>query len=89
MTSTLSIRMDNELKSEAEEFFNDIGMNMTTAVTCFFKKCLEVGEIPFRLGSGNKHARLVAALREAEAVAGDPHAPTCTDVKKLDEFLFS
>ena len=50
MTTTLSIRIDEDLKGEAEEFFSDIGMNLTTAITCFFKKCIDVGEIPFKLG---------------------------------------
>ncbi|MBP5510398.1 MAG: type II toxin-antitoxin system RelB/DinJ family antitoxin [Kiritimatiellae bacterium] len=50
MTTTLSIRIDEKLKAEAEEFFTDIGMNMTTAITCFFKKCLDGDEIPFKLG---------------------------------------
>ena len=50
MTTTLSIRMDEDLKADAEEFFSDIGMNLTTAITCFFKKCLDAGEIPFKLG---------------------------------------
>ena len=89
MATTLTIRMDEDLKAEAEEFFDEIGMNMTTAVTCFFKKCLAVGEIPFKLGTMNKHARLLAALREAEEVANDPNAPTCTDPDKLEEFLLS
>ena len=89
MAATLTIRMDEGLKAEAEEFFDEIGMNMTTAVTCFFKKCLAVGEIPFKLGAMNKHARLLAALREAEEVANDPNAPTCTDPDKLEEFLLS
>ena len=89
MAATLTIRMDENLKAEAEEFFDEIGMNMTTAVTCFFKKCLAVGEIPFKLGTVNKHARLLAALREAEEVANDPNAPTCTDPDKLEEFLLS
>ena len=89
MAATLTIRMDEGLKAEAEEFFDEIGMNMTTAVTCFFKKCLAVGEIPFKLGTMNKHARLLAALREAEEVANDPNAPTCTDPDKLEEFLLS
>ena len=35
----------------------------------------------------SKHARLLAALREAEEVASDPNAPTCTDPDKLEEFL--
>lgn len=89
MAATLTIRIDEALKADAEEFFDEIGMNMTTAVTCFFKKCLAVGEIPFKLGTVNKHARLLAALREAEEVANDPNAPTCTDPDKLEEFLLS
>jgi len=91
MTSTLSIRMDSDLKAEAEEFFDDIGMNMTTAITCFFKKCVNSGTIPFMLArqKRNKHAELVAAFEEAKAVARDPNAPTCTDPDKLEEFLFS
>lgn len=35
------------------------------------------------------HQRLLDALKEAEAVANDPNAPTCTDLSKLEEFLFS
>ncbi|MCQ2173467.1 MAG: type II toxin-antitoxin system RelB/DinJ family antitoxin [Bacteroidales bacterium] len=89
MAATLTIRIDEALKADAEEFFDEIGMNMTTAVTCFFKKCLAVGEIPFKLGKMSKHARLLAALHEAEEVANDPNAPTCTDPDKLEEFLLS
>ena len=89
MAATLTIRMDEDLKAEAEEFFDEIGMNMTTAVTCFFKKCLDAGEIPFKLGRMSRRARLLAAIREAEEVANDPNAPTCTDPDKLEEFMLS
>ena len=37
----------------------------------------------------DKHAELLAALREAEAVARDPNAPTCTELGKLKEFMLS
>ena len=89
MTTSLTIRLDNELKADAEEFFEEIGMNMTTAVTCFLKKCLATGEIPFKLGKMSKHAKLLAALKETEEVANDPNAPTCTDISKLKEFMLS
>ena len=89
MTTSLTIRMDDVLKSEAEEFFEDIGMNLTTAITCFFKKCLAAGEIPFKLSRQSKHDRLLSALREADEVAQDPNAPTCTDPDKIEEFMLS
>ena len=89
MTTSLTIRMDETLKADAEEFFDEIGMNMTTAITCFFKKCLAVGEIPFKLSRQSKRERLLAAVKEANEVANDPHAPTCTDSDKLEEFMLS
>jgi DNA-damage-inducible protein J len=89
MTTSLTIRMDNGLKADAEEFFDDIGMTLTTAITCFFKKCLADGEIPFKLTRQRKAARLAAALEEAKAVANDPDAPTCTDPAKIEEFMVS
>ncbi len=81
--------MDDALKTEAEEFFEEVGLTMTTAITCFIKKCLDVGEIPFKIGKASARTRVKAAMREAEEVLNDPNAPTCTDPDKLEEFLFS
>ena len=89
MTTSLTIRMDNTLKSDAEDFFEDIGMNLTTAITCFFKKCLADGEIPFKLTRQRTEARLSAALAEAKAVARDSAAPTCSDPDKIEAFMLS
>ena len=90
MTTTLSIRMDEDLKAEAEEFFSDIGMNLTTAITCFFKKCIDVGEIPFTLGRRKTpHEITLEAFEEAKRIAHDPKTPRCSDPAKLREFLLS
>ena len=50
---------------------------------------LATGKIPFTLSRETKRERLLAALREAEEVANDPNAPTCTDPDKLEEFMLS
>ena len=91
MTTSLTIRLDEELKAEAEELFEDLGLNLTTAITCFFKKAIDVEGLPFSIGRGrkkDKHARLLACLEEAKAAAVDPDVPRCTDPDKLEEFLF-
>ena len=87
MTTSLTIRMDKDLKTEAEQFFADIGMNLTTAITCYFKKCLAEGEIPFTFSRPGKKERMLEALREARRVADDPSAPACSDPDRLAEFL--
>ena len=91
MTTTLTIRLDDELKAEAEELFEDLGLTMTTAITCFFKKAIDISAIPFAIGrqKKDKRAHLLACLEEAKAAAADPTTPRCTDPDKLEEFLFS
>ena len=44
----LSIRMDAELKSEAEQVFSQLGMNLTTAVNIFFRQSVRDGGLPFK-----------------------------------------
>ncbi len=91
MTSTLTIRIDNALKSDAEELFKDLGLTLTTAITCFFKKALSVEALPFTVGrkKESREEYLARCLAEAKAVANDPTAPTCTDPAKIEEFLLS
>ena len=91
MTTTLSIRIDRDLKEEVEELLDDLGLNITTAITCFFKKTLALDALPFAIGRHKKTAReeTLEAIEEAKRIAHDPNAPSCTDINKLDEFLLS
>ena len=72
MTATLTIRMDQALKHEAEEFFSDIGMNLTTAITCFFKKTLDMNALPFTLGRTNPRRELELAIAESRQMMANP-----------------
>lgn len=91
MTSAVTIRIDADLKSEVEDLFDDIGLNMTTAITCFLKKCVESGSIPFTLARQKRSAReeTLLAFEEAKRIAHDPLTPCCTDESKLHDFLLS
>ncbi|ACL20062.1 addiction module antitoxin, RelB/DinJ family [Desulfitobacterium hafniense DCB-2] len=46
-TTNLNIRIDKELKEQAEVFFNELGLNMTTAFNIFVRQSLRQGGIPF------------------------------------------
>lgn len=52
----LNFRVDEELKTKAEDVFSELGMNMTTALTIFLKTSVRYGGIPFelRLDTPNK-----------------------------------
>ncbi len=83
------MRIDDSLKTDASELFEELGLNMTTAFTCFLKKCLAVGGLPFKIGRERRNEQLIEAIKEAEEIANNPNAPYCDDPAKLREFLFS
>lgn len=45
--SNITIRIDKQLKQQAESTFADMGMNMTTAITIFLKTVVCEKRIPF------------------------------------------
>lgn len=47
--ANVSIRMDDNLKKQAEDLFNDLGMNLTTAFTIFVKQAIREQEYRLRL----------------------------------------
>ena len=47
--TNINIRVDSELKQSAEELFNDLGLNMSSAITIFLKSVVSYDGIPFEL----------------------------------------
>lgn len=48
-TINVNIRMDEELKKQAEKLFADLGLNMTTAINVFIRQSVNYGGIPFEI----------------------------------------
>ena len=48
-TTNLNIRIDRELKEQAEVFFSELGLNMSSAFNIFVRQSLRQGKIPFEL----------------------------------------
>lgn len=47
----VNIRMDKDLKNQAEQLFAEFGMNMTTAFTIFAKTVVRERKIPFEISA--------------------------------------
>ena len=65
-TINLSIRMDRELKEQAENLFSELGMNMTTALNIFVRQSVRQGKIPFEISLNRPNPETLTALREIE-----------------------
>jgi DNA-damage-inducible protein J len=45
----VNIRIDDELKVRADNIFEELGLNMTTAFTMFIRQTIRQGGIPFEV----------------------------------------
>lgn len=48
-TVNVNIRMEKELKKQAEKLFADLGLNMSTAINVFIRQAVSYGGIPFEV----------------------------------------
>ncbi len=71
-TSNISIRMDADLKTQADKLFAELGMNMSTAFNIFVRQSLREGKIPFDISLNQPNKETIAAMMEAERIAKDP-----------------
>ena len=55
--ATINLRIDNDLKSDAEQILNRLGLTMSTAITLFLRQVELTGGLPFpvQLPPGPKH----------------------------------
>lgn len=45
----VTIRMDEKLKAQADELFNDLGLSLSSAITMFVKQAVREQRIPFEV----------------------------------------
>lgn len=72
-TDTLNIRIEPELKKEAESTLNDLGMNIADAVTIFLKQVVLTDSIPFPIRKSKYSKDLLEALKETEEILKKPN----------------
>ena len=82
-TTNVSIRMDTELKAQADELFAELGMNLSTAFNIFVRQSLREGGIPFEIRTDRPNKETIAAMLEAENIAKDPNLKGYTDLDEM------
>ena len=59
--TSISIRLDSEVKEQAQQVFNNLGMDMTTAINIFLRQAIQYQGLPFdvRLDENRKLLQVV------------------------------
>jgi DNA-damage-inducible protein J len=83
-TKNINIRADSEIKSKAQEIFNSLGLDMSTAINLFLRQTVRHNDLPFILSASiksNKTTRnaMFGYLRGEYKIESDFDAP-------LDDF---
>lgn len=84
----MTIRMDKELKKQAEDLFEDLGMNMTTAFNVFLRQAVREQRIPFSISRDIPNAQTLEALEEVRQMKKNPQlGKAYTNVDEMFEEL--
>ena len=63
-TTNVTIRMDKELKTQADELFSALGLSMSTAMGVFCRQAVRLGKIPFELAADIPNAETLKAIED-------------------------
>ncbi len=72
--TSMTIRMNREVKQQAQQIFTDLGMDMTTAINVFLRQAISHKGFPFEVTLQNPNAVTLAAMDAAEHDK-DRHGP--------------
>ena len=81
-TTNFSVRMDSDIKKQCESLYNELGMNLTTAINVFLRQSLRVGGFPFDVKLEQPNRETIAAMLEAERITHDPNVKRYSDVEE-------
>ena len=88
-STNLNIRTDKEIKLAAEKIFEELGLNMTTAINIFLRRTIRENGIPFDLRLDIPNAVTAAAIEEGRRIAYDKTAVGYTSMDDLKAALNS
>ncbi len=87
-TVPTQIRIDETVKTQATLLFNDLGIDMSSAVNIFLRQCLLRGGLPFAVEDPNYSQKTLKAMAEAKRISRDEAVASydnLTDLKRALE----
>ncbi len=63
--TSMSIRLDSEVKEQAQQVFSNLGMDMTTAINIFLRQAIQYQGLPFDVRL-DENRRLLEVLTDLD-----------------------
>ncbi len=88
--TSMTIRTDKEVKQQASEIFDALGMDMTTAVNVFLRQAIRYKGFPFELKVDVPNEETLEAIQEVQQMKNNPlMGKSYTDVDDMMKELLS
>lgn len=79
-----NIKIDPELKEQARQLFDGLGLNLSSAVNMFLIQAVREQAIPFRVGQPLPNSETLEAVQEVKRMKADPEfGKAYTDVDEM------
>jgi len=90
ITSAINVNVPTDVKEEATALFNNLGLNMSTAINMFLKRAIYERGIPFEVKEPSPSKELLSSLQELDYMESHPEEyKSFHSVKELMEDLNS
>ena len=86
-TTNLNIRTDKAIKDQAEAIFNELGLNMTTAINMFLRTTIRENGIPFDLKLDTPNEITASDIEEGRRLMANSSAPRYSSMDELKAAL--
>ncbi len=85
--ANINVRIDSDVKKQAEEIFKKIGITPTTAINLFYHQVIITNSIPFELLAEIPNKTTIKALKEARDMERHPDNKTYDNADELFDDL--
>ena len=88
MASTnLNIRVDKEIKENAEAIFAELGINMSSAINIFLRKVIRDKGLPFSVTIEEPNKKTIKAIKQGQKIINDDNTPSYDTIDELKKAL--
>ena len=90
LTSVINVNVPTEVKEASNNIFNNLGLNMSTAINMFLKRVIYERGIPFEVKEPKPSKELLDALQELDYMEAHPNEyKSYRSVEELKKDLLS
>lgn len=86
-TTPTQVRIDSDIKRDATALFENLGLDMSSAVNMFLHQCVLRGGLPFSVEMPKYNAKTLEAMAEAKHISTDKSVKEYQSMEELKAAL--